>query len=102
MSIGSHATEVAFFLSLASIAWSAAYAWTRWLVRPRETVLADPEYQEFLAARITRLEEAVGAMNAQLAQLTEGQRAAARMLSERLPTAETALGSESRRAITPH
>ena len=74
----------------------------RWLVRPRETVLGAPEYQEFLAARIARLEEAVMSMDTQLAQLAEGQRLAAHVLSERLPAPERALGADIRRAITPH
>ena len=102
MPIGSHASEVAFFLAMASVAWSAAFAWARWLVRPRDTVLGAPEYQEYLAARIARLEDAVSTMSTQLAQLAESQRLAAHVLSERLPAPEPARGAEPRRAITPH
>ena len=102
MSIGSHASEVAFFLSFASVAWAAAFAWTRWLVRPRETMLGEPEYQDYLGKRIARLEDAVSAMSAQLGQLTEGQRLTVDVLRDRLPASERLPSGEPRRVITPH
>ena len=102
MTIGSHATEVAFFLSFASVVWSAAFAWSRWLVRPRETMLGTPEYEAYLATRIARLEELVGGMHAQLAQLTETQRLTAEALRERLPIPDRVRGGDPPRVITPH
>lgn len=76
---------VAFCVSTASVAWSAAYAWARWLARPRDTVLAVPEYQEYLGRRIGDLERTVALIGESLERLSETQQLTARLLAERLP-----------------
>jgi hypothetical protein len=104
MPINSHAVEVAFFLATASVAWSAAFAWARWLARPRDNVLAEPEYQGYLAKRIANVEQAVNAIGGELQRLAEGQRFTERLLAERLPAADLQLRppDEPRRVNTPH
>jgi hypothetical protein len=104
MEINSHAVEVAFFLCTASVVWSAAFAWARWLARPRDSILSGPEHQEYLAERIARVEQAIGAMSGEMERLAEGQRFTARVLAERLPAAEIQAhpAGEPRRVNTPH
>ena len=104
MEINSHAVEVAFFLSTASVAWSATFAWARWLARPRDSILSGPEYQEYLAERIARVEQAISAMSGEVERLAEGQRFTARVLAERPPVADTEPRptGEPRRVNTPH
>jgi len=104
MEINSHAVEVAFFLCTASVAWSAAFAWARWLARPRDSILSGPEHQEYLAERIARVEQAISAMSGEMERLAEGQRFTARVLAERLPAAEIQArpAGEPRRVNTPH
>lgn len=105
MAIGSNgATAVAFFVAAASIAWSAVFAWTRWLVRPRESALGLPEYERYLERRLASVEQAVQAMSAELERVAEGQRLSAQLLAERLPAAASAprLAGEPRRVNTPH
>jgi hypothetical protein len=104
MVINSHVVEAVTLLSVASIVWSAAFAWTRWLVRPRDSVASSPEYLEYLAARVANVEQAISEMSRELERLAEGQHFTARLLAERLPRADLkprATG-EPRRVDTPH
>jgi hypothetical protein len=96
---------VAFFVSVASIAWSAAYAWTRWLVRPhQEPDVATRSHQYQMEQRVAEIERAVQGIAVEVERLAEGQRAASALLSERLPRADRTLRSsgEVRRVDTPH
>jgi hypothetical protein len=104
MAINSHAVEVAFLLSAASVAWSAAFAWARWLTRPRDTILSAPEYQEYLVKRIVNVEQAINAMSGELERLAEAQHFTARLLAERLPATELQPppAGAPRRVNTPH
>jgi hypothetical protein len=104
MVINSHLVELAFLLSAASVAWSAAFAWARWLVRPRDSIPSSPEYHEFLAARVAHVEQVLNAMSGELERLAEGQRFTARLLAERLPAVELNArpAGEPRRVDTPH
>jgi hypothetical protein len=104
MVINSHAVELAFLLSAASIAWSAAFAWARWLARPRDDAASSAAYQEYLAGRVARVEQAIDAVSGELERLAEGQRFTARFIAERLPAVEPTSrpGVEPRAVITPH
>ena len=104
MAISSEAVmAVALFASAASIAWSAAFAWTRWLVRPRESVAALPEYQEYLEMRIARLEHALNAMTGDPQRGGVAKHAEGRLLAEQLPLPDPRQRpmSDVRKADTP-
>jgi hypothetical protein len=99
------AMAVAFFVSVASVAWSAAFAWTRWLARPRqEGQIADADNVYRLEQRLASIEHAVQAIAVELERLGEGQRLTARLLADRFPPDASAprLGPEHRRVDTPH
>jgi hypothetical protein len=105
MAINSDAVmAVALFGSTASIVWAVAFAWTRWLVRPRESIATLPEYQEYLETRIARLERAVDAMTGELQRIGVAKRTEGQMLAEQLPLPgpqQRAMG-ELRKTDTPH
>jgi hypothetical protein len=105
MAINSDAVmTVALFASTASVVWSAAYAWTRWLVRPRESIVTLPEYQEYLEMRIARLERAVDAMTVELQRIGVVKRGEGHVLAEPLPLPnpqQRPMG-ELRKINTPH
>jgi hypothetical protein len=88
MVINSHLVELVFLLSAASVAWSAAFAWARWLARPRDSIPSSLEHQEYLATRVANVEQAINAMSGELERLAEGQHFTARLLAERLPAAD--------------
>lgn len=102
MAIGSDAAmAVAFFVSVASVVWSAAYAWGKWLGRsqPPAGLSGDAE------RRLARLEQAVDTIAVEVERLGEGQRFAARLLEERLPApGRPAFPPRAERAgpATPH
>jgi hypothetical protein len=96
---------IAFFVSAASIIWAAAFAWTRWLVRPhQEPLLASQDQQYRLEQRLASIEHAVQAIALEVERLGEGQRLTTRLLADRLPqdAAAPRLASEHRRVDTPH
>jgi hypothetical protein len=95
---------VAFFASAASIIWAAAFAWTRWLVRPQqEPAIASQEREYRLDQRLASIEHAVQAIAVEVERLGEGQRLTARLLADRVPADSSArLASEHRRVDTPH
>ncbi len=87
MAIGSDAAmAVALFTSVASLAWSAAYAWGKWLARPQPPVQLTGEGER----RLARLEQAVDAIAVEVERLGEAQRFMTRLLQERLPAPERA------------
>jgi hypothetical protein len=99
------AITVAFFISTASVVWSAAYAWTRWLVRPNQepdVVTRSHLFQQ--EQRLAEIERAVQAIANEVQSLTEGQRAASRLLVERLPGPNVSMRplGEAHRVDTPH
>jgi len=82
MAIGSDAAmAVAFFVSVASVAWSAAYAWGKWLARPRPPALPPGDAER----RLANLESAIDTIALEVERLGEAQRFTARLLEERLP-----------------
>lgn len=98
---------LAFFGGLASICWSAAYAWGRWLDHRRDESRAlrtgDPAAD---AARLARIEAMVEDLAVELERVGEAQRYAARLLAERLPAppgaARALPGEQPPRVVTPH
>ena len=93
---------VAFFVSVASIVWSAAYAWTRWLVRPhQEPDVVTRAHQFELEQRLAGIERAVQAIGADVERLSDGQRLTSQLLAERVPT-RALPPKEARRVDTPH
>jgi len=99
------AMAVAFFVSAASLAWSAVFAWTRWLARPRQDLLIATEDRDYrLEQRLASIEHAVQAIAVEVERLGEGQHLTARLLADRLPpdAAAPRLASEHRRVDTPH
>jgi len=99
------AMAVAFFVSAASVAWSAAFAWTRWLARPRqEPQIGSEDHMYRVEQRLASIEHAVQAIAVEVERLSEGQRLTARLLADRIPqdTQAPRLGSEHRRVDTPH
>jgi acyl-CoA synthetase (NDP forming) len=101
MSINSEAAmAVAFFLSAASVAWSAAFAYTRWLARPREQPLSSTESDH----RLVALQQAIDTIAIEVERLSEAQRFTARLLEQRLPSVSRPPlpPSEQSNSITPH
>lgn len=96
---------VAFFVSAASVAWSAAYAWTHWLVRPhQEPDLVTRTHQYQLEQRLADMERAIQTIGVEVERLAEGQRFTSRLLAERSPVSnnQSRLQGEVRRVDTPH
>ena len=84
------AMAVAFFAALASVAWSAAFAWTRWLARPQQQPSLEERNRQFqIEQRLTGIEQAVQAIAVEVERLGEGQRYTSRLIAERLPDAAT-------------
>jgi len=95
---GEAAITAAFFAAFASVAWSAAFAWARWLARPREQA---PSIES--ERRLARLEMSVDAIAIEIERLGEAQRYTAKLLEERLPAARPALPrAEHPKSVTPH
>jgi hypothetical protein len=94
---------VALFISMASITWLAAYAWTRWLVRPQAN-LVGLETLDRLESRLLQIERAIDAIAVEVERLGEGQRFTARILADRLPDGvqPQRLPREFRTVDTPH
>jgi hypothetical protein len=93
---------VAFFVSAASVAWSAAFAWSRWLQRPRDHDVT-PTLPHQLDDRLAAIERAIDAMSVELERLGEGQRFTTKLLAERAASdASPLLRGEHRRVDTPH
>lgn len=98
---------VAFFGGVASVAWSAAFAWGKWLAHRHDSNrLPGTARSGADSERIARLETAVDALAVELERIGEGQRYAARLLEERLPPAigpgRPAPSPEVGRVVTPH
>lgn len=102
--MNSHAVEVAFLASVAWIAWAAAFAWSRWLVRPQREPNTDAlaaAYQ--LDQRLASIEQSMQAMAIEVERLGEGQRFATKLLAERQTTSSVPrLPNEYQRVDTPH
>jgi hypothetical protein len=96
---------VAFFASISWIAWAAAFAWSRWLVRPRRDIeLAARARDDRLEQRLAGIEQTMQAMVTEVERLGEGQRLTTRLLADRQnqSAAVPRLADEPRRVDTPH
>jgi hypothetical protein len=94
MSINSEAgMAIALFACIASVCWSAAYAWAKWL-QHRQTGSV-PE----LTTRLDGIERAIDAVAVEVERLGEGQRFTAKLLRESGAAKGT---NEPFRVITPH
>jgi hypothetical protein len=106
--IGSNAaTTIAFFAATASVAWSAAYAWVKWLPHRLDGLQVPGDGSaEFTAERLARVEAQLEELTLEMERLAEGQRYSARLLEERLPRALPAPAHaeppRSGRVVTPH
>ena len=102
---------VALFGGIASVAWSAAYAWGKWLQHRHDASRAlrpGDQAAERAAdtARVMRIEAAVEELAVELERVAEAQRYTARLLAERLPappaTSRALPEGQAPRVITPH
>jgi hypothetical protein len=104
--MGSNAAiTVSFFAALASIVWSASFAWARWLARPhREPPLEEQNRQFQVEQRLLGIEQAVQTIAIQVEGLVESQRIANRLHAEQQSDAAPPrrLPGEYRRVDTPH
>lgn len=105
--IGSRATELAFFVAMASVAWSGAYAWVKWLPHRHAALKVSARGTSALTvARLELLEAHVKALTLEVERMAESHRHAARLPEERLPqslsTAAHAESSRAGRVVTPH
>jgi hypothetical protein len=79
MSINSDAAmAVALFVSVASVCWSAAFAWAKWLQHKRTESIDAPNVER----RLERIERAIDVVAVEVERLGEGQRFAARLLRD--------------------
>jgi membrane protein implicated in regulation of membrane protease activity len=99
------AMTVAFFAAFASVAWSATFAWARWLARPnREPTLEEQNRQFQVEQRLAGIEQAVQAIAGQVEGLVESQRFANRLPAELSSdvAAPRRVPGEYRKVDTPH
>jgi hypothetical protein len=102
MSIDSEAAmAVAFFLSAASVCWSAAFAWAKWLQHVRHRDGRGEVHVPALDQRLERIERAVDAIAVEVERLGEGQRFTVKLLREANPAAKSPALGEPPRVNTP-
>jgi hypothetical protein len=104
-SIADASMAVAFFVSAASVAWTGAFAWSRWLDRRTPPPqLTDSDHAVRIEQRLESIEHAVQAIAVEVERLGEGQRFTTRILTERGSSdpQPPRLAPEFRRADTPH
>jgi hypothetical protein len=79
MSIDSEAAmAVALFVSMASVCWSAAFAWAKWLQHRTRQSTNVPQLEQ----RLERIERAIDTVAVEVERLGEGQRFTVRLLSD--------------------
>lgn len=83
------------FAAVASVCWSAAFAWAKWLQHTRSPSGGRFELDE----RLERIERAIDTVAVEVERLGEGQRFPARLL---LDANKAANPAESSRSTTPH
>jgi hypothetical protein len=69
---------LAFFGGIASVCWSAAFAWAKWLQHRRSESPGTTRLEQ----RLDRIEQAIDAVAVEVERLGEGQRFTTRLLSE--------------------
>jgi hypothetical protein len=90
------AMAIALFASIASIGWSAAYAWAKWLHHRQGGSASE------LTTRLDGIERAIDAVAVEVERLGEGQRFTARLLREGGGAKGTGGPIEPYRVNTPH
>ena len=85
------AMSVAFFISAAAVAWAAAFAWAKWLGRPKESQALPGDVER----RLRSLEIAVESVAVEVERIGEAQRYTTRLIDERLPAPVPSLPRES-------
>ena len=80
---------VAFFGGVAAVAWAAAFAYSRSLMRPRDG--RAPVGATDAERRLALLEQATDAIAVEVERLAESQRYTVRLLEDRLPAGGPAL-----------
>jgi hypothetical protein len=79
MSINSEAAmAIALFAAVASVCWSAAFAWAKWLQHTRNQGTIPARLDE----RLERIERAVDTVAVEVERLGEGQRFTVRLLRD--------------------
>lgn len=96
MSINSEAAmAIALFAAVASVCWSAAFAWAKWLQHSRNQSAHTPD----LGHRLDRIERAIDTVAVEVERLGEGQRFTARLLRDATKSPENP--AEPYRVNTP-
>jgi hypothetical protein len=72
------AMAIALFAGVASVCWSAAFAWAKWLQHGRSQSGNTPE----VAERLERIERAIDTVAIEVERLGEGQRFTTRLLQD--------------------
>jgi hypothetical protein len=97
MSIDSEAAmAIALFASIASVCWSAAFAWAKWLRHTRSQGSGPLGLED----RLDRIERAIDTVAVEVERLGEGQRFTARLLQDAKNAADAA--AEPYRVKPPH
>ena len=89
-------------LTGASVCWSAAFAWARWLARPTPRA---PSVDRYSADedRLNAIDNAIHAVAIEVERISEGQRFTTRLLEERASQVPgVSKPAEYRRTNTPH
>ena len=105
MCVSDAAEAGAFIAATASVAWSAAYAWVKWLPHRHDGLhLPDAENAPLTAARLERLEAEVATLRQAVAEMIEIQHATRRMLESGAPglLPPGPRPADPGRVITPH
>jgi hypothetical protein len=97
MSIDSDAAmAIALFAAVASVCWSAAFAWAKWLQHTRTQGTNLPKLDQ----RLERIEHAIDSVAVEVERLGEGQRFTARLLRDANKAPSDV--AEPYRVNTPH
>jgi hypothetical protein len=99
MSINSEAAmAIALFAAIASVTWSAVFAWAKWLEHARH-LDANPRD---VTQRLERIERAIDTVAVEVERLGEGQRFTAKLLRDAGNARNAPAGPDPHRVNTPH
>jgi hypothetical protein len=87
------AMALGLFAAIASVCWSGAFAWVKWLQYRRD------DSPRGLEHRLERIEHAIDAVAVEVERLGEGQRFTVKLLSD---ASKAPKDPEPYRANTPH
>lgn len=97
---GKAAVIIAGTLAGASICWAIAFAWAKWLTRPRPATQLPADVDQ----RLRQIEQAVDTVAIEVERLGEGQRFTTRLLGEQAQKERSIVrpAGEYRPVDTPH